>query len=90
MSIFRMIVSVKVKPGVRKEGVAMENGTLAVRVAAPAVDGKANEALIRLLSEVLAVPKSRIVIRAGHSSRFKRIEMPDDAAKRLLELAKSD
>jgi uncharacterized protein YggU (UPF0235/DUF167 family) len=83
-----MIVSVKVKPGVRQESMTMENGLIVVRVAAQAVDGKANVALIKLLSSFLDVPKSSIRITAGHASRFKRVELPDDIAKKLMDLVK--
>jgi uncharacterized protein (TIGR00251 family) len=83
-----MTVSIKVKPGARKEGIGMENDALVVRVTAPATEGKANEALVRLLSAALDIPKSRIAIVAGNTSRFKRVEMPDEAARKLFELAK--
>jgi uncharacterized protein (TIGR00251 family) len=49
------------------------NGTreLLVRLAAPPQDGKANEALVKLLSHQLGIPKSAITIKRGQSSRHK-------------------
>jgi len=54
----------------RVEGVS-EEGALIVRVAAPAVDGAANEALVRLLARELGVPPSAIRLVAGLTSRNK-------------------
>lgn len=46
-----------------------------IKVAAPAVDNKANAALVGFLSEMLAVSKSAIVIRHGATGRRKIIEI---------------
>jgi uncharacterized protein (TIGR00251 family) len=81
-----MNISIKVKPGSKKEGISVENNILIVRVHAPAVDGKANEALIRVLSEFLDISKSQIAIISGHTSRMKRIEIPEQSAARLQTL----
>jgi uncharacterized protein (TIGR00251 family) len=50
-------------------------GRLRVRVAAPPVDGAANEALIRLLAAALEVPRSSLAIESGATSRVKRIRI---------------
>jgi uncharacterized protein (TIGR00251 family) len=68
------ILSIKVSPGASKDAVAglMEDGaTWRIRIAAPPVDGKANDALIRFLSRLLGVPRSAITIRRGSSGRSK-------------------
>ncbi|MCB0871541.1 MAG: DUF167 domain-containing protein [Solirubrobacterales bacterium] len=49
---------------------------LQARVTAPPVDGKANKALIALLAREFSVPKSRIQIVQGETSRDKLIELP--------------
>ena len=49
---------------------------LQARVTAPTVDGKANKALIALLAREFSVPKSRIQIVQGETSRDKLIELP--------------
>lgn len=46
-------------------------GVLRVRVAAPAVEGRANEALVRFLSDLIRVPRSNVAIAAGESGRRK-------------------
>ncbi len=53
---------------------------LKARVRAVPEDGKANAALIALLSDVLAVPKSAIHIASGAASRLKRVEIAGDVA----------
>ena len=49
--------------------------TLKARVAAPPEDGKANEALIRLLAKTLNLGKSKVRIVQGAASRLKMIEV---------------
>ena len=44
---------------------------LKVRLAAPPVDGAANDALVRWLAEVLDLPRAAVTLSAGHSSRSK-------------------
>ena len=44
-----------------------------IRLAAPPVDGAANEELIRFLAERLSVPRSAVAIAAGRSSRRKSV-----------------
>lgn len=59
-----------------KEDPATGEQVLQVRVTAPPVDGKANKALIQLLARELAVPKSKIRILQGETSRDKLVELP--------------
>jgi len=49
---------------------------LQARVTAPPVDGKANKALIQLLSMEFKAPKSKIRIFQGETSRDKLVELP--------------
>lgn len=51
---------------------------LAVRLAAPPVDGAANDALRRLLSKEAGVPLSRVAIVAGEKARLKLVEIEGD------------
>ena len=57
----------------RVEGVI--GGALRARVAAPPVDGAANEALIRLIATALGLPKSRVRLVAGAANRSKVLEI---------------
>ncbi|MCV7100153.1 DUF167 domain-containing protein [Mycobacterium palustre] len=66
-------VVVRVKPGSRK-GPLIEvglDGELTVYVREPAVDGKANEAVTRLLAKHFQLPKSRVELVSGVTSRRK-------------------
>jgi uncharacterized protein (TIGR00251 family) len=53
------------------EGVV--DGRLRVRVAAPAVDGEANDALLRLLADELGLPRSAVRLVAGQTGRNKTV-----------------
>lgn len=53
------------------------DGTVKIRLTAPPVEGKANQALIEFLSEVLEVPRSRIEIVAGTGGRDKLVSILD-------------
>lgn len=64
------------------EGVDAE-GLLRCRVAAPAVDGAANRALLRLLAAELGVPGGAVMLEAGASARVKRIALPEACAVTL-------
>lgn len=71
-----MHISVRVKPNSKREGVEKtgENEYTA-RVHQPPNEGKANDAMIELLSEYFDVAKTRIRIVSGKSSRNKLIEI---------------
>ncbi len=81
----RVTVTLHIQPGARKSEIAGRHGNaLKVRIAAPAVDNKANSALIEFLGETLGVPKSAIAIRHGATGRRKVVEItggPELAAK---------
>ncbi|MBI2850368.1 MAG: YggU family protein [Chloroflexi bacterium] len=65
---------VKVKPNARQsQVVGFRKGVLEIRIAAPPVEGKANDALIKFLSECLGVSKSRLTIEKGLTGRMKTI-----------------
>ncbi|AQT80298.1 hypothetical protein B1R94_15050 [Mycolicibacterium litorale] len=70
-------VVVTVKPGSRK-GPLVEtgaDGAMTVYVRERAVEGKATEAAMRLLAEHLDVPRSRIRLVSGATSRIKRVSI---------------
>jgi uncharacterized protein len=82
------MLSVIVVPRAAKSSLErLADGAIQVRVAAPPVDGAANAALLRFLAEVLDVPRSRLEIIGGASSRRKRISLsgltPDELEMRL-------
>lgn len=81
-----MRFAVRVKPGARKDAVGGRHGdALVVAVAAPPVEGKANEAVRKALATAFGVRRQDVVIVAGEKSRDKVVELPDDLA-RLTDL----
>lgn len=70
-------VVVRVKPGSRK-GPLVEvgpDGALTIYVREPAVDGKANDAVTRLLAAHLRLPRSQVELVSGTTSRLKRFRV---------------
>ena len=59
----------------RSEVVGEHNGALRVRLAAPPVDGAANDELRRLLARIFNVPRSSIQLVSGQGSRTKQIRI---------------
>lgn len=52
-----------------------ENDVLRVKVTSPPVDGRANKALVDLLAKTLKIPKKKIAIVSGRTSRLKTIHI---------------
>lgn len=81
----------RAQPGARRdEIVGVRDGVLVARVRAPAREGRANEALCRLIARELGVGASRVSVVRGAGSREKvvRVEGVEPAAlKRMFGLA---
>lgn len=74
---------VRVQPHARRTGVGgVHDGALKIALQAPAVDGKANAALVGFLADLAGVPKGAVRILRGETSRAKMvlIEGTDAAA----------
>ena len=68
--------SVRVVPRAsRSEIVGEHDGALRVRIAAPPVDGAANDELVRLLARAFGVARGAIEIAAGHASKLKTVRV---------------
>jgi uncharacterized protein (TIGR00251 family) len=70
-----MKIQVKVKPNSRTEKVSQEGNSLIVKVKEPPKEGKANQAVIKLLAEHFSVSQSQIRILSGFRSRNKIAEV---------------
>jgi uncharacterized protein len=90
----RAIIGVKVNPRAScDEIVGWHGGALKVRIAAPPVDGKANDALRALLAKRLGLRVSAVSIAAGAGSAYKRVAIDGltvDEIERRLGPASSD
>jgi len=72
----QVFFNVKAAPGSSKTEVAgIYNGMLKVRLSAAPEKGKANQALIKLLSEKFNIPKNQITITAGLTSKVKQVSL---------------
>ena len=82
-----MIVSVRVQPRASKDEIAgARGGALKIRLRAPALEDRANEALCEYLAELLKTPKAAVRILSGHHSRSKRVEVRGVTAQQVLAL----
>lgn len=70
-----MKITIKVTPHAKVEEVVQQDDIFLVKVRAAAKEGKANDAVIKLLAAYFKVPKSSITIKAGLSGRNKIIEI---------------
>ncbi len=81
MSAFRcdgedLVLEVRVQPRASRSAVeGLHGDRLRVRLQAPPVDGRANDALIALLATTFDVPRSRVRIERGASGRDKRVRI---------------
>jgi uncharacterized protein (TIGR00251 family) len=78
---------VRVQPRASKDEIAGEmGGALKVRLQAPAVEDRANEALVEFLAQLLKRPKAAVRILSGDRSRTKRIEISGVTRQQVLDL----
>ena len=79
--------AVRVVPRASRDAIEGEwQGALKIRLTAPPVDDRANEALRRLLAERLKVPLAAVRIISGERSRSKRVEVRGVTAQQVREL----
>ena len=83
--------SMRVQPRASKDEIVGEmGGALKVRLRAPAVEGRANEALVEFLAQLLKRPRSTVRILSGERSRTKRIEIHGVTRQEILALLMQD
>lgn len=80
-------LTLHVQPGARRSEIAGTHGdALKIRLAAPAVDGRANACLIEFLARRLGVAKSNVELVAGAAGRRKRVRIRGAAPQALASL----
>ena len=80
--------AVRVVPRASKSALAGEHdGALRIRIAAPPVEGAANEELVRFLARTFGVAPRAVEILSGHTSKLKRVRVAGADPARLLNLA---
>ena len=84
------IFAVRVAPRSSRSAIEGEHqGALKVRLTAPRVEDRANDALVRLVAEHLNVPRSAVRIIAGGKSRTKRVEIAGVTRAQVIEMVES-
>lgn len=69
-----VLLSIHVQPkAARTACVGLHGDAVKIRVAAPPVDGAANDELLRFLADSLALPRRAVVLQAGDTSRHKQV-----------------
>jgi uncharacterized protein len=82
-----VIIQVRVQPRASRDEIAgVMEGALKVRLRAPALEDRANEALCEFLAELLKTPKAAVRILSGHRSRSKRVEVRGVTEQQVLAL----
>ena len=90
----RVILTLRVQPGAKRDAVAGMYGEQAVKLAvsAPPVDGKANAAIRKLLAGWLGIPQGKIELKSGETGRDKNFIISgltlEETANKLIQNAK--
>jgi len=83
------MLEIEVRPGAKNQGIIGVNdwrGKLSVAVRADAQKGKANNAVLHVLSTTLNIPKYQLKIVAGKTSRSKKVRIEDLSPHKLHTL----
>ncbi|WP_230970944.1 DUF167 domain-containing protein [Nitrogeniibacter aestuarii] len=76
VSADEVVLRLHIQPGAKTSGFAGRHGdAMKLRLAAPPVDGKANKALLAYLADFCGLPKSKVELVSGHTSRAKRVRL---------------
>jgi len=86
-----VLLAIRVQPRASRDEVAGAiEGALKIRLCAPAVDNRANEALTEFLAVVLKVPKSSVRILSGERGRTKRVEITGVTRQQVVNLLQTE
>jgi uncharacterized protein (TIGR00251 family) len=84
----RITLTLHIQPGAKKtEFAGLHGDALKIRLAAPPVDGKANEALVKFVAETLGLAKSAVSLKSGQTSRRKVLEVTGTTPAVIAALA---
>lgn len=83
--------AVRVQPRAsRDEITGVIDGAIKIRLCAPAVENRANEALVEFLASILKTSKSAVRIRSGEQSRTKRVEIVGVTRRQIEDLLQTE
>lgn len=70
------VITIKVIAGAKQNSIEdFSDDIIKVRINKPAVDGKANKAIIEYISETLGLPKSNVIITKGEKNSIKNLQI---------------
>lgn len=79
------IILVKIKPGGKSDRICGWLGDVAkIELKAPAIDGRANESLVKYLAKVLELPTGSIHIKSGWTNRQKMLDIKANFSREKL------
>ena len=79
------VLNLRIIPRAHKNAIQGEHGdALKIRLCAPPVDGAANASLVEFLSDTLSLPRARIQLLSGKTSRTKRILLAGCSSSDIL------
>ena len=79
-------LKVWVQPGAKKSELdGVHDGRLKIRLQAPAVENKANKALVAFIAKTLGIKKNRVVIEHGDKSRAKTLFIDSETSPQWPE-----
>ncbi|MBK9161656.1 MAG: YggU family protein [Nitrosomonadales bacterium] len=77
-----LTLTLHVQPGAKHSGIAGLHGdALKIRLAAPPVEGRANDALLRFIAELFGVPLRQVELKQGGQSRHKVVAVTGSAVE---------
>jgi uncharacterized protein (TIGR00251 family) len=86
-----LTLNVRVQPRAGKDEVAGAlGGALKIRLRAPAIENRANQALVAFLSDLLKTSKSAVRIQSGEHGRNKRVEIRGVTRQQILDLLREE
>jgi len=89
MSEEKVKLAVQAHPGAkRNEVLGFRDGVLHLKIAAPALKGKANQELVSFLGDILGIAKNRVIIEKGASGKNKLLSivgLDSDTVRRVIE-----
>ena len=81
-----LLIKVKIIPNSSKNDIIIEDGVVKVKVTAQPIENKANKALVEILSKKIKIPKSKIEIVKGLTSKEKTLLINIEDDTRLSEV----
>jgi len=85
-----LIISIHLQPGASRDEIkGIKQNSLAIKLCAPAIEGRANEALVRFIAGKLKAPPSSIKIIQGLKSKKKVLAVPDISVEYALRALSS-